>query len=161
MNEFQIALLIGAAITVLISWKIPHSLLWVCLGAADAAACDLWYSYGLVYPAAFTLAADALLCLTIDWLANERWEFKIFNLYRLSVLISVFNMLGIIASGYVYATMLELIDWAVLLQIGGTGIMGRVGGSGYFFHYRWRAYFSHAYSRLRSPRKSPHWARGS
>jgi hypothetical protein len=157
MNEFQIALLIGAAITALISWRVPHALLWISLGAIDAAACDIWSAYDLAWPAAFTLGCDALLCLSIHWLAEERWELRTFNIYQLSVLISILKLPGVIESQYVYATITELLNWGVLLLIGGVGIMGRIGASGLFFHYRWRDHIYNAYSHLRSPRKTAHW----
>lgn len=159
MNEFQIAILVGAIVTALISARLPHALLWILLGGTVAVACDFYYSYDLPYPAAFTLACDALLCLSIHWMAKERWELRIFNIYQFSVLISLFRLPGVIASEYAWVTMLELCNWAALLFITGTAILGKVGASDYFFHRSWRAHFSRAYSYLRAPRKSAHWSK--
>lgn len=159
MNVFQIALLIGAVITALISYNLPHALLWICLAGANVVVCDIFYSYDLPYPAAFTLAADALLCLLIHWLATEKWEIGIYIIYCISVLVSVLKLWGALPSDYIYRTLLECINWAALFLITGTAILGKVGASGSFFSYNWRGYVWGAYHYLRRPRKTPHWSR--
>ncbi len=161
LNEFQLAILVGAIIAALISYKLPRALLWMFLGGTVAVACDFYYAYGLPRPAAFTLASDALLCLSIHWFAKERWELRIFNIYQLSVLISLLRLPGVIASPYVYTLLLELLNWAALLFIAGTAILGRVGAGDYLFYRDWRSRVHRAYTYLRSPRETAHWRKAS
>lgn len=155
MNEFQIAIAVGAVVSALIARNLPHAWLWISLGAVNAVACDIFYSYNLPYPAAFTLACDALMCLTIHWFAKERWELGAFILYQFSVLISIFRLSSIIDSEDTYRLTLELINWAILLMIAGTAILG--GAGGHVLRNAWRAYVSGAYRYLRSPPKTAHW----
>jgi hypothetical protein len=155
MNGFQIAMMAGAAIAVIVSWKLPHALLWVFLGTVNAVACDLFYAYNLPYPAAFTLACDALMCLTIHWFARERWELGLFIIFQFSVLISVLRLWSVIDGEDTYRLALELCNWAALLMIAGTAILG--GAGGHVLRNAWSGYVRGAYRYLRSPPKTDHW----
>jgi hypothetical protein len=161
MNVFQIALLIGAALTALISYRLPHALLWLFVAGADAVACDVYYAYDGARPAVFTLCVDCLVCLAIHWLAKERYEIWLFRIFQLSVFVSVLRISGVLVSSYMYVTTLELINWLALLLISSTAILGKVGASDRFFHYRFRDFLHSAYSYLRRPRKTAHWSRVS
>lgn len=158
MNIFQISMLLGAAITALISIKLPHAFMWICLAGANAVVCDLFYAYDLPYPAAFTLACDCLLCLSIHWLAEERWEIGLYVIFAVSVSISLLHM-WVLADAYLYRMLLEICNWAALLLISGTAIVGRVGSSDHFLHRSRRHYVADALASLRRPRKTPHWSK--
>lgn len=161
MNEFQIAIMAGAAITALIARKLPHAWLWISLGAVNAIVCNYFYHYNLPYPAAFTLACDALMCLVIQAVARERWEISIFILYQFSVLVSaarlatVVGIWSVIDSEGTYRLTLELINWAILFMIFSTAILG--GARGYALRSAWLRYVSWAYHYLRGPPKTNHW----
>lgn len=155
MNIFQIAMLAGACTVALIGHKLPHAWLWISLGAVNAIACDIFYAYNLPYPAAFTLACDALLCLTVHWFARERWELGLFVIFQFSVLISVLRLWSVIDGEDTYRLALELCNWAALLMIAGTAILG--GAGGHVLRNAWRDYVLRAYRYLRSPPKTPHW----
>ena len=158
MNVFQIALLVGVAVTALISWRLPNALLWILVAGADAVACDVYYAYDGARPAVFTLCVDCLVCLAIHWLAKERYEIWLFRVMQLSVFVSVLRIIGVLEWSYIYATTLELINWLALLLISSTAILGRVGASELFFHSWVRSFLLGAYSYLRRPRKTAHWS---
>ena len=155
MNVFQIAMMAGACTAALVAHKLPHAWLWIALGAVNAIACDTYYAYNFPYPAAFTLACDALLCLTVHWFARERWELGLFVIFQFSVLISVLRLWSVIDGEDTYRLALELCNWAALLMIAGTAILG--GAGGHVLRNAWRAYVLGAYRYLRSPPKTPHW----
>lgn len=155
MNVFQIAMLIGAVVAALVSYKLPHALMWISLGAVVAIACDVFYAYNLPYPAAFTLACDALMCLTIHWFAREKWETGLFLIFQLSVLISLLKLASVIDGEDTYRLALELVNWAALFMIAGTAILGGAGGR--IFHNSWNSNVWRAYRYLRSPPKTAHW----
>lgn len=159
MNGPQLAILAWAIGTALVSYRLPHAVLWICLAGADAVACDLYRSAELAYPAAFALASDALLCLAIHWLARERWELRLFNIYQLSVLISVLRLPSMIAPEYAYDMLQELCNWAALFLIAGTARLEGLGARGIFPRGFWGAYIHRAYSHLRAPRSTPHWTK--
>jgi hypothetical protein len=159
MNIFQIALLVGAGVTALISWKVTHALLWIGLAGVNAVAGYLYLWRDLPHPTAFIFAADCLLCLAVHWLAKERYELWIFHAYQFSVLISLLRLAGVITNEYLYFTLLELVNWAVLLLISGTAILGKAGASGRFFLHPWRPYVLRIGNYLRSPRAKDHWSK--
>lgn len=159
MNEFQIAILIGAIATAFISRHLPHAIMWIFFAALNAVACDIYMASGLPHPEVMNLSCDALLCLAIHWKAQERWELRLFNIYQLSVLFSVLRLLNMITSEYAYATALELCNWAALFLISGTAIFGKVRPNDSVLRNNWRAYVRRAATLLRRPRETPHWSK--
>ncbi len=163
MNEFQLAIAVGAIVTAFAARKLPHAWLWISLGAAIAVACDIYYAYNLPYPAAFTLACDALICLSIHWFSRERWELGVYIVFQFSVLISVARLgtvVGIfnaVDSEDTYRLALELVNWAGLAMIFGTAILG--GAGGYALRSAWLRYVRGAYRYLRSAPQTDHWRR--
>ncbi len=159
MNVFQIAIAAGATLAMVLSWRLPHAFMWICIGTVNAVACDIFYSYNLPYPAAFTLALDALMCLTIHWFAKEKWESGLYIIFQFSVLMSVFHLGGLINDDDAYRLALELCNWAALLMIAGTAMLGGIRDRA--FYRSWRSYFSGAYRYLRSPPETNHWRKAS
>lgn len=155
MNSFQLAILIGAVLTALFTWHLPHARIWIALGAVNALACNIFYAYNLPYPAAFTLALDAVMCLTIHWFARERWELGLFVIFQFSVLVSILHLASVIDGDDTYRLTLELVNWAALLMIAGTAILG--GAGGHVLYDRWDRYIRRAYFYLRSPPSKDHW----
>lgn len=157
MNEFQLALVIGALITALISFRLPRAWRWIAAGAASFVASTAYYRYGLPYYPAFTLVCDASVCLAVYAFAKERWEERIYNIFQLSVLISLLYMSNVIADHWLYIVCLELLNWVALLTIGGTAIWDRVkGNAGNPYGRRWADLHSSDIA-LRAARRSDPW----
>lgn len=131
MNEFQVALLLGAVFVAVVSSNLPRSNLWIAAGAASFIASTAWSRYGMPFPPAFTMGCDALVCLAIYFLARERWEEWLYRVFQASTLISLVYLAGPIEIGSVVITMshwlyvvtLEIANWAALLLIGGTALL--------------------------------------
>lgn len=155
MNEFQIAIAAGAFVAAVLSYKLPHAWLWIGLGTVSVIVCNVSFNYNFPYPAAFNLACDALMCLTISWLAKEKWEMGLYRIFQASVMVSIARMIVGADSEDTYRLALELCNWAALLMIAGTAILG--GASGRDFLGSWRAYVRRAYVYLRRPPKTAHW----
>lgn len=123
MNEFQIALLIGAALTALISISQARALLWISVGVASFVI-STWYArQSLPYPEAITALCDASICFMLYFLARERWEIYLFVLFQGSVLVSTAYLAGVIGPHWAYIAALEGINWLALCVIGGTAAL--------------------------------------
>jgi hypothetical protein len=130
VNEFQIALLIGAALTAALSWRLPRSLLWISAGVASFVLSTAWARYGLPYPAWFTGVCDASVCLLVYFFGRLKWEMGIGYLFQASVLLSIGYLTGVIGPHYAYIVGLEAINWAALLFINLTVVTSLLGKNG-------------------------------
>lgn len=130
MNEYQFALLIGAAITALITYRTPRALLWIGVGALSFVLSTLYGRTGLPFPAAITALCDAGVCFAIYFAAKARWEMYLFLLFQGSVLVSTMYLAGIIGPHWAYIAFLEGINWLALGVIGGTAALSWVGHAG-------------------------------
>lgn len=156
MNEFQLALTIGALVTAAISRRLPHAWLWISGGALSFIVSTAYGRYGLPYSPAFTLACDAALCLAVYHKAVEAWELHFYNVFRASCLISLLYLFGFIGSHWTFVVALELCNWAALLLIGGTAILaGNAGGNHSIASWFGRVHSVRA--ALRSPRSESPW----
>lgn len=140
MNEFQAALLVGAAFVALVSWRLDRSLLWIAVGALSFVASTAWSRFGLPMPPLFTALCDAAVCFAIYVWAKQAWELLLCQLFRASVLISVVFVGFTIATksgpSPTYVALLEAVNWIALLLILGTAAMQRINadGRGHSFH---------------------------
>lgn len=126
MNEFQIALMIGAALVALISIREPRALLWIGAGAASFVI-STWYArINMPYPEAITALCDASICFLLYFAARERWEIYLFILFQGSVLVSTAYLAGVIGPHWAYIAALEGINWLALGVIGGTSALSWV-----------------------------------
>lgn len=157
MSEYQTALVIGALITALIAFRLPRAWRWIAAGAVSFVASTAYYRYGLLYYPAFTLVCDAAVCLSVYAFARERWEERIYNIFQLSVLISLLYMSNVIADHWLYIVSLELLNWAALLTIGGTAIWDRIKGNASSPYGRRWANLHRSNISLRQARSSNPW----
>lgn len=157
MSVWQFSLAIGALISAVVAMKLPRSSMWIAIMAGNFILCTVYARSGLSYPPAFTLALDTLTCLAIDYYAREKWELRLFNIYQISVLISVLRLFGIVDSKYIYVLSLELCNWLALLLIGGTAVLDRIRRHDHSIRHRWRVLLHSSYHYLRSSRPTNHW----
>lgn len=162
INDFQLALLIGALITAIIASSLPRAHMWILGGSLSFIASTAYYRYGYPHYPLFTLACDGLLCLAIYALAKERWELWLMRLFRLSVFVSlIYSSLLFyspsFANHYVYVVVLEFINWGALALIAGTKVLDEVGDNeGGFARHRVAGLRSHLHS-LRAARPQAPW----
>jgi len=130
MNEFQIALLIGAVAASLLSMQLPRAQLWVLTMTAAFVFPTIWQRADLPFHPAFTLGCDAGVCLAIYFFGREKWEVGLYRIFQASVLTSLLFLAGpievfgtvFLMGNYVYVAMLEFWNWLALLVIGGVGL---------------------------------------
>ena len=135
MSEFQVALLIGAVITALISFRTPRAVIWIGAGAASFVFSTAYARVGWGYPPAFTAVLDASICFAIYFSAKTRWEMYLFLLFQGSVLVSTMYLAGIIGPHWAYIAFLEGINWLALGVIGGTSALSWIGNAGRDHHW--------------------------
>lgn len=156
MNQYEVALLIMALVTAFVARGLPRAWLWISVGALSFVVSATWWRLHLPYHPAATLVCDALVCLTIYSLAREEFEIWLFNLFRLSVLISLLKLFGAIHENWVYAASLESVNFAAMLLLGGTGILARSANGGHTFG-SWIGSFRWLGRALRASRRTPRW----
>jgi len=131
MNSFQIALLVGAIITMRVAWRLPRAALWIMVGATDFAATTAYARYGLPNPTMFTLGVDAAVCVSIFFIGKRAWEFPgLYLVFQGMVLASLLNLAGLIGTHWSYVALLELLNWIGLAIIGGTAVLQWIDANG-------------------------------
>lgn len=156
MNQYEVALLIMALVTAFVARGLPRAWLWLSVGALSFIISATWWRLGLPYHPAATLACDSLVCLTIYSLAKEEFEIWLFNLFRLSVLISLLKLFGVINENLVYASALEGVNVLALLLIGCTGILAGTANGCHTFG-SWVGSLPRLRRALRAARRTPRW----
>lgn len=156
MNQYEVALLISAMVAAFLARGLPRAWLWIAIGALSFVVSATWWRLGMPYHPAATLACDAMVCLAVYSLAREEFEIWIFNLFRLSVLVSLLKLFGVIQENWIYAAALECVNFAALLLLGGTGILAGTANGGHTFG-SWFGGLRRVRATLRASRRSPPW----
>lgn len=158
MNEFQIALLVGATIVAILSWRLDRSLLWIGMGALSFVASTAYARYQLPMPSLFTACCDAAVCLTIVKYGRQAWELILYRVFQSSVLISIvflgFTIFAKSGSSPAYVALLEAVNWIALLLIMGTAAMQRVKANGGASFYLGRRVVLRTQHALFSPKRA-------
>lgn len=157
MNKFEVALLIAAAGTMFLTRSLPRAWLWIFVGFLSFLVSAVWWRLGLPHHPAATLVCDAAVCLSIYSLAKEEYEIWLYDIFRLSVLISLLKLFGIIHENLVYAAALECVNFAALLLLGGTGILAGTANDENGYFGSWSGNFHRLRVSLRSSRRTPPW----
>lgn len=164
MNQYEVALLIMALVTLYVSRELPRAWTWVAIGAASCVASSFYWSLGFRDHTAFTFFADVFVCLALYSGARENWEIILYVLYKVSSFISVVyfastRILGLHVPSELYASGLELINAAALLTIGATALMDRNRADGPAHARGWHPYLRKVGYALRKARVSDPWHR--
>jgi len=156
MNQYEVTLLISATVAAFLSRGLPRAWLWIASGALSFAVSAAWWRLGLPHHPAATLVCDAMVCFAVYSLAREEFEIWIFNLFRLSVLISLLKLFGVIQENWIYAAALECVNFAALLLLGGTGILAGTANGGHTLG-SWIGGLRRLGLSLRAARRAPPW----
>jgi hypothetical protein len=134
MTGVDTSLLIGLCVALAVSVGNKRAWGWLLAGAASYTASVLYWRSGLPYAPFIAGMCDALICLAIYFWAKTRWEMMVWRLFQASVLVNIVYLGGTLnawpsPSHNAYSIILELINWAALLWIGGNGAYQPVGAS--------------------------------
>lgn len=159
MSPANWSLLIGALVAIALSWRQPRAFLWIVLAACDYAASVTYWRAGLPYAEGFAGLCDALVCLSIYFIARERWELGVYRLFQISVAVNTLFLAGNLGIFYrididAYSILLEALNWLTILLIGGTGVAQWVGTPIAAARRPWDR-FRGALRSLREARKTP------
>jgi hypothetical protein len=155
-SPYTFTLIAIAAIVWNLAAHLPQARMWIVAGAMSFFASTIYVDAGLPYHPAFTLVCDACVCLSVYFLGKEEWEKRIYNVFQLSVLISIIRMSKLIDDSVVYAAALEICNLMALLFIGGTAIIDRISanGHGYGLSAWWHRHIRVAHLSLRKARSA-------
>lgn len=124
---YQIALVVGAVITLVIAWEVPRAALWIALGGLSFVASSLWHDAGFPYGAAFGAATNFVVWLFIFSWARQQWEMRVINCFQAMIATDIvyfgLQLYSTHPSHYAFATLLELWNWLALVVIASTAIM--------------------------------------
>lgn len=154
MDPFHAALLAAALFVALLARHEPRAWLWLAAGATSFTATALYEAWGLGFHPVVTGLFDAVVCLTIYFVASQRWEMWLYRIFRVSVLVSLLRAAGLIEDHTLYIIALEACNWTALVVIGSGAVGGLVDdrvGTGWPPGDRLRR----ALVALRSPRATP------
>lgn len=128
MSSWEALLLAVAALAALLNFARPRALLWIAAGIVNYILTSAYYSTGLPLHPFIAAVADATICLLIYRYGREEWELPLFTVFQGSVLVSFGKLVGLF-DAFAYSLLLELVNWAALFIVIGTGLMGLVGAT--------------------------------
>lgn len=147
MDIWQVFLVYGAFIAWFLSENKIRSFFWIAVGASAFVMTTAWNRFDLPEAYFFAGVVDTFVCLLLYFIACYKWEMIIFKLFKFSIIISLFMVmlstttvssyvesLGILSLASIHTTYiicLEVINWAALFVIGGTGVADYIGSKGY------------------------------
>ncbi len=134
MSGVDTALAIGLMIALAVSMGNGRAWGWLLTGAASYTVSVLYWRSGLPHPSFVAGLCDAAVCLAIYFQGKLRWEMWVWRLFQLSVLVNIVYLGGTLGawpspSHNAYSIILEIVNWAALLWIGGNGAMLAIGAS--------------------------------
>lgn len=124
MDQFQTALAIGALVTAMVAFYVPRALVWIMALVISFALATWWQKAGFPYREVFGAGTDFLIVLALFWLAEKRWELRVFWCVILMMLIDTLKFAGLIEH-YWTIVGLEIANWLALLSIMHVGIAER------------------------------------
>jgi hypothetical protein len=132
MTQIDAGLFLGAVLVATLSYRNPRGLLWIGAAALSYINASFAWRLHLPYAEVITGIGDAAVCLAIYFFGKYRWELVIWRLFQTSVAVSIFYLAGNIGifahiSHDVYSSMLEAINWLLLLMLGGMAILKWIG----------------------------------
>ena len=117
ISIWQFGLLVGALITIFISFKNMRGITWVLIAALNFILCTAFQRAGLPYHPGFVLFLDLSTCIVIDIYRKYQWELQIYNLFRISVIVSICRIFELPLTETFYTPLLEFINWLVLIIV--------------------------------------------
>ena len=132
MTGVDTALAIGLMVALALSVGNGRAWAWLLAAAASYAVSTLYWRSGLGYPSFIAGLSDAMICLGVYFFGRMKWEMWIWRLFQVSVAINLVYLGGDLGVWQklphnAYAVILEAINWAALLFIGGTGAIQMIG----------------------------------
>lgn len=120
MSPFEAALLATAVVAGLINFNHLRALAWLTAGIVNYLVTSAYFDGGFPLHPFFTACADATVCLLIFFHGRVRWELPLFTVFQFSVMVSFTKLIGL-PDDYLYALLLELVNWVALFILIGAG----------------------------------------
>jgi hypothetical protein len=146
MDQFQTALAIGALITAMVAFYVPRALVWIMALVTSFALATWWQKAGFPYREVFGAGTDFMIVLALFWLAEKRWELRVFWCVILMMMIDTLRFAGLIEH-YWTIVGLEFANWLALISIFHVGLAERADDARIDFivrHGRLAGYFHRA-----------------
>lgn len=124
MDRYQTALAIGALVTAMVAFYVPRALLWIMALVTSFAMATWWQKAGFPYREVFGAGTDFLIVLALFWLAEKRWELRVFWCVILMMLIDTLRFAGLIEHFWTIVG-LEIANWLALIAMFHVGIAER------------------------------------
>lgn len=123
-NPYSLAIFFAGLVTLSLTYRTPRAWLWLWIGGASFVSSALYWDFGnRQWHPIFTFTCDSLVCLSLHLWLKEKWELGVFACFLLSTFVSLLMVADFVPDTVLYASMLELCNWAALFVLGGTGLM--------------------------------------
>lgn len=158
MDQFQLALLVGATVTAILSSRVPRATLWIFMGAMSFILSAMWEYHGFPNRDFFGAITNIVICLMLYAFAQYRWEMRVWNAFHIMIVLDLLHMTGLINSHYWLIVSLEIANWTALLIIGATGLMEGYGRGVLSARHHRPGWLDPVYHSLYAPRRNrPFW----
>ena len=161
MSAIDMALLLGAIVVSLLSYQYsPRKVIWIGAAALDFVISTAYWRSGLPYAEGVGGACDVAVCLAVYSFGKQRGEMWVWHLFQTSLAINTLYLAGNLSiirpiPHDIYSTLLEAINWLLLLLIGGMSAMQRFGANDYAGAHRPWDRFRWAFLALHQKRSHP------
>lgn len=154
MTIYNLLVLIGYAAAAVLSLGYSRALWWLATGAFCYVAGVLYWNLGGVWPEVVVGVLDAAVCVFIYFRALYKWELVVFILFWLAVTIGLVHSIGMSAA-YDHAVALEVINYMLILWVGGVSAFERQGFMDGWAFNPWRSVFGFVRPVYSTKRKAP------
>ena len=126
MDAWQAALLMGAFAAALVSWPDRRALGWIIVMMASFFVSGAYWDAGMPYPVVFAIALDVIVFFVVLDRHRYMWEYRLLQVIQTMVGVNfVWALLtagDMAPSHYLFATLLEILNWGALFIIGGGAV---------------------------------------
>jgi hypothetical protein len=132
MTQVEGIMLIGYAVGALVGFGQWRAKLWLACGAGVFIASSVYWRLGGPHPELFAGGLDAAVCLAVYFFGRHRWEMWVWRLFQVMLLLNMIRLAGSVEIFHnidhtAYAVLLEVVNWLVIILIGGTAGLQRIG----------------------------------
>lgn len=126
MTMWQAALLAGAFAAALVSWPDRRALAWIALVMVSFFVSSAYWDAGMPYPVVFAIALDVVVFFILLNHHRYMWEYRLLQVIQSMVVVNfvwaVLTAGDMDPSHYLFATLLEILNWGALFIIGGGAV---------------------------------------
>lgn len=92
---------------------------WLIIGAVSYVVSMAYQFSGLKFYRIFAGTCDSFVCILINFYGKYLWEKILWQLWKISVLVSILSVYGIIYNEFYYKLLIECVNWGLIGWVSG------------------------------------------